>query len=126
MKLRNTYYWVTKDSSGQETQFYEINTRTADHILRENKENSTCSTNPYFKGKKIQELIKNPLIIDSKRVHLRAFLFIASTNPLIVYSNPGFVTYFPFLTTEEVHISHFIIIRNNPLRKTINHLKVLS
>lgn len=57
------------------------------------KENIECSSVKELTNKITKRLIRNPLIIKNSMVHLRSYILVASTDPLIVYINPGFVTF---------------------------------
>ncbi len=100
---RGTQFWVRKiNEKEEEVQFYEVNQRVAQHTTAEFKNSSSCAENPYFQKKIAKQLIKDPAVIENRRIHVRAFLFIASTNPLIMFYHEGFGTYFAFIDNEKV------------------------
>jgi len=101
---RGTYFWVRKiNEKEEEVQFYEVNERVAQHTIAEFKNSSSCAENPYFQKKISKQLVKDPVIVENRRVHIRGFLLIASTNPLIMYYHEGFGTYFSLIDQEKVN-----------------------
>ena len=53
----------------------------------------TCSLShhPFSVSKVIQRYITNPLLVHGRKVDLRAYLLVASTDPYIVLFRPGYV-----------------------------------
>lgn len=84
--------------------YYEINQRVASNIVAEHEKNADCASNSYFKNKIARPFVENPLIANGNRVHMRSFMLVASSNPLIIYYKKGFFTSYPFLSQEQVMI----------------------
>ena len=107
--LRDSYFWVrTAAIDGEEPEEYEVNEKIADKIIKEYGDNEKCSETEYFRGKSIQKIVQKPLLFDNKLVFIRAFLLIASTNPVIAFYREGFVTYLPLLEETRVKIQNYL------------------
>jgi len=80
--------WVLKScKSGEGSKGAGIS--VLDNLIKTRNEWGDCEANAF--NYVAQEYIEHPLLLKGRKFDMRAYLFVASTNPYVVYFNPGYI-----------------------------------